>query len=250
MRRKAAEAQTRGSVTSGIQRDALVSKTIAYISRQLPAWRDDPNRSDEQAENQLNLQLVKFLDAHARSEFPMVRFDHEEYQSGRRSLDISASPIETIIIDARLHTIYDPILVIEGKRLPAPSPNREKEYVSGGKDNISGGIQRFKLGLHGGDYNIVAMVGYVQERSLNQWYKQINDWIAKFEQGIFEDSCEWSAGDKLDLFAEDALNGVASSRSVHTRVGSVKSKRIELHHLWIEMNFNGCKSQGTAKIMF
>jgi hypothetical protein len=246
MNGKVAKAQTRGGVTSGILKEALVSKTISYVSRQLQSWRDDPGRRDVQSENQLNLQLVKFLDAQARSEFPMVRFDHEEYQSGRRSIDMSASPIETIIIDARLHTIYDPILVIEGKRLPAPSLDREKEYVSGGKDSISGGIQRFKLGLHGGDHNIVAMVGYVQEQSLSQWHKQINDWIAKFERGIFEDSCEWSAGEKLALIEEDSLNGVARYNSTHSRVGSVKKERFELYHLWIEMNCNKHKKQGSV----
>lgn len=244
---KAAVTKTGGVITSGIQKDTLVSKTIAYIWRQLPAWRDDPIRIEVQSENHLNLQLVKFLDAHARNEFPMVRFDHEEYQSGRRTVDISASPVESVIIGAKLHTIYDPILVIEGKRLPATSLDREKEYVSGGKENISGGIQRFKLGLHGGDHNIVAMVGYVQECSLKHWYSQINDWIAQFEEGILEDSCDWSAGEKLESFEDDPLIGVAHSRSVHTRVGNVKNKRIALHHLWIEMNF---KSQRTFNPMF
>ncbi len=246
MSEKTAAAQTKGGITSGIQKGTLVSKTIAYIVRQLPAWRDDPNRRDAQSENQLNLQLVKYLDAHARSEFPMVRFDHQENQSGRRSVDISVSPVEPITIDARLHTIYDTILVIEGKRLPAPSLDREKEYVSGGKDKVSGGIQRFKLGLHGGDHNIVALVGYVQKCSLSQWHSQINDWIAKFAQGVFEDTCHWSDGEKLDTFEEDSLNGVAISKSVHSRVGSVKGKRLALHHLWIEMNLNKHKNQGTA----
>jgi len=246
MSEKAAETQASGGITSGIQKDTIVSKTIAYIWRQLPAWRDDPNRRDEHSENQLNLQLVKFLDAHALSEFSMVPFNHQEYQSGRRSVDLSASPVEPITIGASLHTIYDPILVIEGKRLPAPSPDREREYVSGGKDNVSGGIQRFKLGLHGSDHNIVAMVGYVQERSLTQWHRQINDWIVKFEQGILEDICVWNADEKLDLFEEDSLNGIASSRSVHSRVGSIKSSRIAIHHLWIEMNLNKHEHKGPA----
>jgi hypothetical protein len=102
---KTAETRTRGGITVGIEKDTLVSKTIAYIWRQLQVWRDDPDRLDEQSENKMNLQLVKFLDARARTEFPMVRFDHEEYQYERRSVDISASPVEPIEIGARLHTI-------------------------------------------------------------------------------------------------------------------------------------------------
>lgn len=244
MSEKADETSTRGGITSGVQKDTVVSRTIDYISRKLPAWRNDPSRVVVHSENQLNQQLVKFLDASARSEFPMVRFNHQEYQSGRRSVDMSASPVEPITIDARIYTIYDPILVIEGKRLPAPSADRGKEYVSGGKDHITGGIQRFKLGLHGGNHHIGAMIGYVQERSLRQWYNQINDWIEKFEQKIFDDSCEWSVGEKLVSFEEHSLLGLASSRSVHSRVGSLISKRIELHHLWIEMNPNKKKGIG------
>jgi hypothetical protein len=238
MSEKEVETQIRGGVTSGIQKNTLVSKTIAYISQQLPAWRDDPDRRDEESENQLNLQLVKFLDAHARSEFPMVRFDHQEYQCGRRSVDISASPVEPITIGARLHTIYNPILVIEGKRLPAPTSDREREYVTGGKDHVSGGIQRFKLGLHGGHLNTATMVGYVQRLTLVHWHHRINEWISNLANGAMEDSCEWSDGERLGSFEEDSLQGIASSRSIHSRIGSLKSNRIELHHLWIEMNLN------------
>lgn len=235
MSEKTAGPQSRGGITSGIQKDTLISKTISYIWRQLPAWRDDPYRRDKQSENELNLQLVKFLDAHARSEFPMVRFDHEEYQYGRRSIDISASPVEPVTIDARLHTIYDPILVIEGKRLPAPSSDREHEYVTGGKGKISGGIQRFKLGLHGANHNTAVIIGYVQKRPLTQWHHQINEWIMKLANGTMQDSFDWKADEQLDSFEEDLLEGVASSRSTHLRNCNVKSKSISIHHLWIEM---------------
>ena len=142
--------QSIGRITSGIDREnTLAIKTINFVSRQLPAWRDDPVRPQEQAEDRLNLQLCKFLDSRARNEFPMVRFDHEEYQPGRRRVDLSASPVEATTIGAKLHTVYDPILVFECKRLPAPSLDREKEYVTGGKEHTSGGLQRFKLGGHG-----------------------------------------------------------------------------------------------------
>jgi hypothetical protein len=165
----------------------------------------------------------------------MVRFDHEEYQYERRSVDLSASPVAPIEIGARLHTIYDPILVIEGKRLPGPSPDRELEYVTGGNNRTSGGIQRFKLGLHGGNLNTVAMVGYVQERPLSHWHSQINEWIAKLANGVFKDSCDWYNDEKLGPLEEDLLKGVARSRSEHPRVGRVKSRRIEIHHLWVGM---------------
>lgn len=55
-------------------------------------------------------------------------------------------------------------MVIECKRLPTPGgKDREREYVSGFHANGSptGGIQRFKLGLHGGQVHDAAMIGYV-----------------------------------------------------------------------------------------
>lgn len=76
--------------------DRLAEKTILFISQQLPNWRDDKNRPDELSENKLNLQLCKFLNVHARHCFPMIRFDHEEYQTGRRSVDLSASPVPSV----------------------------------------------------------------------------------------------------------------------------------------------------------
>jgi len=247
MSRKKIDTRTRGGITSGIEKDSLVLKTVAYIWHQLPKWRDDPNRPMEQSENKLNLQLVKFLDVHARSEFPMVRFDHEEYQYGRRTVDVAASPVEPITIDAKLHTIYDPILVIEGKRLPAPSFDREKEYVSSGKDDVSGGIQRFKLGLHGADLNTVAMIGYVQKGPLVYWYNQVNEWIAKFASGLIQDSCNWSEGDKIEPLEEDLQMGAARSRSDHSRSVRLKSKRIAIYHLWIDMNRRVRAKQSTDR---
>ena len=109
----------------------------------LPGWRDDPNRPPEQSEKKLNLQLVKFLDSQVRVDFPMIRFNHEEYQRGTRSVDISATPIEQILINATTYTIYSPFLVLECKRLPTPSEAREMEYVTG-LAKKTGGIQRFK----------------------------------------------------------------------------------------------------------
>jgi len=146
-----------GRITTGINANMLVGKTVAFVRQQLPEWRDDPNRVEEQAENRLNIQLCKFLEVRARNEFPMACFHHEEYQTGQARVDLSALPSRSVFIDARFHSIYDPFLVLEGKRLPAPSADREKEYLIGNRRN--GGMQRFKLGLHGADLSIAVMIG-------------------------------------------------------------------------------------------
>lgn len=233
MREAQGKAQSTGRITSGIdQENTLALKTVSFVRRQLPAWRDDPDRPSEQAENKLNLQLCKFLDAHARNDFPMIRFDHEEYQSDRRSVDLSASSV----IGASLHTIYDPVLVLECKRLPAPPPlKREKEYVTGG-EQITGGIQRFKLGLHGAGMGIVAMIGYIQEQSPRQWHAKINSWISDLANDKSKDAGVWSSGEILGPIKEDYKNGIADCRSAHSRGRKTSREQFVIYHLWIKMN--------------
>jgi hypothetical protein len=202
------------------------------VREQLPNWRDDPARPHQQAEDKLNLQLCKFLDSRARNDFPMVRFDHEEYQSARRTVDLSASLVDSTRVEARLYTIYDPILLLEGKRLPPPSSGREKEYVTG-SEHKSGGIQRFKLGLHGLELNLVAMIGYVQAHTTAYWQKKINEWIVQLAIGSLQDGCAWTVQETLEPVGANIAKGILSYRSWHNRISG---NTIEIHHLWIVMN--------------
>ena len=166
----------------------------------------------------------------------MVRFDHEEYQTGRRSVDLSASPIKTMVIGAQMYAIYDAFLVFECKRLPAPSKDREKEYVTGGVDKTSGGIQRFKLGLHGAGLDPVAMIGYVQEYSLRYWFRKIDEWISELAISARADICVWNDSELLEMIDECVPKGLAICRSVHMRTDSTTSSDITIYHLWIAMN--------------
>jgi len=223
-----------GKITSGIKFRTFQLKIIDFVYQQLPTWRDDPDRPDEQSEDKLNLQLCKFLDSHARNDFPMIRFDHEEYQTDQRRVDMSASPAKHIFLGAKPYTIYDPVLVLEGKRLPAPSSNREKEYVTGSTpEKISGGIQRFKLGLHGAKLNLAAIIGYVQDNSARHWHKKINMWISELVSNPIGDGCMWTVNESLKPLEEYKTKGIANCRSAHRRTFGDK---IELHHLWVTMN--------------
>ena len=167
----------------------------------------------------------------------MIIFGHEEPQASHRHADVSALPSESVVIKARPHTIYDPVLVIECKRIPAPSEDREREYVTGtDPKKLSGGIQRFKLGQHGGQMDMAAMVAYVQEGIPHQWLQKVNDWILELVDKPIGDGCPWSTDDILKEMQEYTSNDVASYHSVHDRSGTVTSSRIELHHLWIMMH--------------
>jgi hypothetical protein len=228
--------QIAGKITSGLAPGTLVSKTVDFVQEQLPFWRNDSSRPNEQSENKLNLHLCKFLDVKARNEFPLIRFDHEEYQSDHRSVDISASPITEITLGASLYTLYDPVIVFECKRLPAPSPDREKEYVTGGTKHKNGGIQRFKLGLYGANHDMAAMIGYLQEGSASEWHDKINKWITELSSGIIADVCVWNMSEMLETLQEDPSKGIANCRSTHIRSGSSQSNKILIRHLWIIMH--------------
>ena len=223
-----------GRITSGVKLRASVFEIVNFISVQLPFWRDDPDRVDEQSEHKLNAQLSKFLNYRAREYLPMFRFDHEEPQQRNRSIDISVSPEAKAVIEARTYTIYDPVLVIECKRLPAPSPDRKKEYVTGpSPDRITGGIQRFKLGLHGATHNLAAMVGYLQDYTEEGWIDTINEWIRELAAKPLGDGCVWADDEILYLYEYNILTRVGKCKSKHRKASS--KGKIEIHHIWISM---------------
>ncbi|MBA7628393.1 hypothetical protein ES703_35875 [subsurface metagenome] len=229
--------QYTGKITSGIQSRTFQLAIINFVHRQLPFWRDDPDRPFEQSEPKLNSQLSKFLNSQARKILSMICFNHEEPQYGTRDIDISVSPDKKMIIEAQTYTKYDLVLVIECKRLPARSLDYEKEYVTGTEPNkISGGIQRFKLGFHGAKHNLAAMIGYIQDRFECDWHATINGWISELVSHLIGDGCIWTADETLKAFERDTSRGIYSYRSIHSRTGDLVNNEIELHHLWVTMN--------------
>ena len=226
-------ASPHGRITSGVPADAAALKTLEFIERHLAAWRDDPDRSSAERERELNSQLCKFLNVVARkSDFAMVHFHHEEPQGVRHSADFSANPIDGGWIEGRQYTKYEPILVMEGKRLPTPGSGREREYVTSATgEKPGGGVQRFKLGLHGAKLPIAGMVGYVQAKACADWFAAVNHWIDDLASS---GDPLWSGDDRLDEFIFDSHAHVSRCESTHTRRFGA-SPAIRLTHLWVEM---------------
>ncbi len=223
-----------GRIARGPAPGGLVSSTIDFVERQLPKWRDDSDRTAETSEPKLNSQLCKFLDVRARNEFPMAHFHHEESQAKRRRIDISASPTEPTPIEGKTYTIYNPFLVIEGKRLPAPSSDREREYVTGFAHR-TGGIQRFKLGLHGGALGTAVMVGYIQANGAQHWWTRINAWIGELANSKSADGCNWKSIEMLVDCREESTTRTAHAKSRHGRNAEGIVGDLLLFHLWIAM---------------
>jgi hypothetical protein len=220
-------------ITSGIALNTLVNETLAFVLEQLPSWRDDPERREEESEEKLNSQLCDYLNYRARHSFPMAVFHHEEFQAGRRKIDMSVKTEQAILAGTRKFTKYEPYLVIEGKRLPAPAREREKEYVTGYEVG-SGGLQRFKLGHHGASLEVAAMVGYVQQNDPNSWLVAINGWIKSLDGVDCAPGCRWSSGEQLGDYRILKRLRISSSTSKHART-SASTPEIEVHHFWVSM---------------
>ncbi len=224
---------SRGRISAG-PTVALVDRTVEFVLSELAGWRDDPDRSPEEAEERLNAQLCKYLNVAASNRFPMVQFHHEEKQTGTRRVDISALPKGKGFVGQTYHTIYDSFLVFEGKRLPAPGSNRDREYVTGGPQK-SGGIQRFKLALHGVRQKTAAMIGYIQQDGAGDWLLRINQWIRDEVTNNSSPGESWSISEQLVDFKSNSVLRVADLSSVHERNTSAVSPKIRLRHLWVEM---------------
>jgi hypothetical protein len=222
-----------GRISIGISADAAALKTLQFVQGNLPAWRDDPERPSAEPERDLNSQLCKYLNVAARKTgFAMVHFHHEEPQGTQHSADISANPLDAGWIEGRQYSKYDPILVLESKRLPTPGSGREREYVASARGATPmGGVQRFKLSLHGASVSTAGMVGYVQQETCGHWFAELNGWIDE----LASSAADWSSNDRLHDFTFDPDTRVSRCESEHTRSSGV-SPRVRLAHLWVEMS--------------
>lgn len=165
----------------------------------------------------------------------MFHFHPQEPGEGHTSVDMAATYAGEIFANgySQEFSIYDPLLLIEAKRLPT-SGARQQEYVTGGAVS-SGAIQRFKRGDHGRNSDRACIVAYVQEGDLAEWHAVINRWIEELITGP-KDDCNWSHADLLEATEMLAEQGVSRHRSLHERPAKRCGGPIELDHLWVRMN--------------
>lgn len=215
---------------------SLIAITLDFILAQLPSWRSDPQRPNDSNENQMNSSLCDFLDTRSRTDFPMVRFKHQEPQKSTHSVDMGVHGVESITyVNTRAFSIYQPFLAIEAKRLPAPTRDREQEYVAGTK-KPSGAIERFRLGLHGANVDNAVIVGYIESETPAHWYSAINDWVGAIARGPTTRDCKWSEADALRGLVVDEERGTSSCDSNHARNATCCTAMIRIRHLWVVMN--------------
>ena len=121
--------------------------------------------------------------------------------------------------------INKPLFVVESKILPAPTKNREQEYVFGEKEN--GGIERFKIEKHGKGLDECGIIGFVRDKDFSYWEKKINEWI----KDLSKKDTFWNIDEKVD-FQENNKNYAYLISLAHRK----KSNDVRLHHFWIITN--------------
>jgi hypothetical protein len=222
-----------GTVTNGIPPGALISRIVDFVRTSLADWREwraQSGRKRSDAEMSLNASLCKYLNARAKTDLPMVAFNHEDPE-GRRRVDIS-------ITNALLASgdIDEPIVVLEGKRLPPDRASREREYLTG-REERSGGVQRFKLALHGAALSRGMLVAYVQGGSVASWLDTINAWIGELARTPHDEHDAWGDDELLCDFVQSS-NAVAWCDSEHARI---TGDRVRLHHAWVQMEASSAR---------
>lgn len=230
-----------GSLAPGVHEPGIFLRQIVdFIEDHLCRWRDHPDRRAVQSEPELTAQLAAYLNSAARYSLDVVQFVAEvpdSVQPGRR-LDLAAqSSGAHLRVEGRSYTLFDVLLPIECKRLPTPNESRrdEREYVLVNGGGTTGGIQRFKLGVHGAAHAVAVIIGYIQDGDAEQWLQCVNRWLTE-------------AGEADPLWAGEQLAVVAKANAAHRFHSNHRRLRgsgsVGLWHLWIEMAPGSMKRPG------
>ncbi len=212
---------------------------VVFIERELPIWRDRPDRPNLDDEPHLNELLCGHLNsASRRQSFDLIQFMNEPVQSAGRRGDIAVKPQGTIRVEGRNYTDFEQLLPIECKRLPTPpgSHRSDLEYVAGVPGHRTGGIERFKHGLHGVENDHALMIAYVQAETLDHWFGAINQRLDELASNGAAGGL-WRPTEALSC--EHSVNPATVGRyqSQHRRHSPpATSGQVVMQHLWLMMN--------------
>lgn len=230
-----------GKITKGIELDSSIKSVIEFIEIYFPEFSTKVKGELTSSEKSLTDRLCKFLNRNASS-YPFY-FHHENVENHASGIspqtDIGTlSESEDLIIGDRSYGEFDSFFSIEAKRLPTPGHKREKEYVIGhvtkeGKTVESGGIERFKKGIHGKNLKYAAIIGYIQNENGEHWYLKINSWISEL---IISSPQLWKEEDKL-IKNQSGVSTPDKFTSKNFRLKkNGQTDFINLFHFWINLN--------------
>lgn len=195
-------------------------------------------------EKDLCAELGKRLNFASSSELFSFYPEDPENESCSRTLDYGTYPRLQLLVGSRLLGATDRLYGIEAKRLPTHTspinlPEREREYVVGhwnfrssSNKRISGGIERFKEGLHGADLERVGMIAFVQKHDSRHWLAEVNRWIADLIQPPLKSHrSQWRNSDLVEVVTKEQSR-VTELRSIHERR---LLPPIRIAHFWLSL---------------
>jgi len=184
-------------------------------------------------ENGLNRMLSRFITSTARFEGLSIFANPESMEDETRGNSPSVDIGIFLYVD---DSFVDPpkITIIEGKRLTrSTGPQRRREYVTGherrGKYIACGGIERFKFGIHGREFDDAGIIGYLQDGTIDQWLTGINRWIAELADDT-KSGGKWSRLEQLNGDI-DSCSSIGRFNSITLRA----QNQIRLIHLWVNL---------------
>ncbi len=225
-----------GSI-EGPEPDASILAVVCFVEKHLIEFSDKFTDSEIKNEKGLTQKLVLLLNA--SKEDRLFFFDKEYMEDPERgnSPQVDIGTITTIeegiIIESKNYGNDESFFSLEAKRLCKLETKRSKEYLvgrfEGDKYLNTGGVERFKKGIHGKNLNYGALIAYVQENDFNYWYQIINLWVVELILKNIYSQVSWSLEDKLRK--EYIETATAKFISVNSR----QNDFIRLFHLWVNL---------------
>lgn len=202
--------------------DTYLPKFPALFKRKIASTKIE-SEDDISQEVWEHLQSI----AHSKEIF-MFQFQRKERKSTR------SSDFGVLIVKPFNPEPSKEFFRIEAKRLPTPGTDkdgnsREREYVQ----SDSGGIQRYKKGLHGAGLTQNAIIGYIQKNDSSHWHTKINEWIQDLISNNTDLDIQW---DSNDLLIETAtFKTTKKYTSNNARIVNSIHDSIQLHHYLMEL---------------
>lgn len=190
-----------------------IPDVLSIIREGIDKRRNDLKRNSREGLNtQLLVDTFNVIGTTSNNQWIGVQKEHEsENRKGREDIYFHLNDDN-----------YTRLFYIEAKRLPKYRTNNKEEYVINDeqKNKKSGGIERYKLLLHG-DQNLRCngMIAYVETKSVSDWVLLINEKL-KFTYPV-----------DTNLESNGNLNEFISKHQYESQI----TDSFIMHHFWIDL---------------
>lgn len=219
-------------VLHGLDSNGQFNSVIELVQGCLSQFAESILKKRIRNENGLNRKLSRFITNEcALKGLPF--FAQPECMEDEECGNSPASDIGIYLFVDDIAYDTPKITVFEGKRLSKSlGAKRSYEYVFGHTENgrhiPCGGMERFKLSIHGSNLPRAGMIGYLQDETPIKWQRLLNVKIIDLasERHYYP---RWSDKEVLVLVKDEGR--VSTRSSVLYR----QSDEIHLTHLWVNL---------------